>query len=90
MTVAVNAPGQASFYPLLNNYFGTPRANEYTITIKGTNNDTMTYSAIGGVDTRDYNSNTFTNAIATPPSLGSTMESASTSISASLVCPARS
>jgi hypothetical protein len=64
VTVAVNAPGQASFYALLNNYYGTPGANEYTITIRATNNDSVTYSAIGGVDTRDYNSNVFTNTIA--------------------------
>ena len=64
VTVAVNAPGQASFYALLNNYYGTPGANEYTITIRASNNESVTYNAIGGVDTRDYNSNVFTNTIA--------------------------
>jgi hypothetical protein len=56
--------GQASFYALLNNYYGTPGANEYNITIKATNGDTVTYQSIGGVDTRDYNANVFTNTIA--------------------------
>ena len=63
-TVAVNAPGQASFYALLNNYFGTPGGDEYDITITATNGDTVTYQSIGGVDTRDFNSNIYTNTIA--------------------------
>ena len=64
VTVTVNAPGQASFYALLNNYFGTPGADEYNITITATNGDTVTYQSIGGVDTRDFNSNVYTNTIA--------------------------
>lgn len=64
VTVGVNAPGQASFYALLNNYFGTPGADEYDITIAATNGDSVTYRSIGGVDTRDFNSNVFTNTIA--------------------------
>lgn len=64
VTVAVNAPGQASFYALLNNYFGTPGVDEYDITIAASNGDTVTYQSIGGVDTRDFNSNVFTNTIA--------------------------
>ena len=64
LDVAVNVSGQSTFYALLNNYFGTPNANEYTITIRATNGDTATYNAIGGVDTRDYNANIFTNTIA--------------------------
>ncbi len=56
--------GQASFYALLNNYYGTPGADEYDITIMATNGDSVTYQSIGGVDTRDYNSNFFTNTIA--------------------------
>jgi hypothetical protein len=56
--------GQASFYALLNNYFGTPGLDEYDITIKATNGDTVSYQSIGGVDTRDYNQNVFTNTIA--------------------------
>ena len=56
--------GQASFYALLNNYFGTPGQDEYDITIKATNGDSVTYQSIGGVDTRDYNQNVFTNTIA--------------------------
>lgn len=62
--VHVNISGQASFYALLNNYFGTPNADEYNITVKATNGDSVTYQSIGGVDTRDYNSNVFTNSIA--------------------------
>jgi hypothetical protein len=64
VTVAVNAPGQASFYALLNNYYGTPGADEYDVTITATNGDSATYQAIGGVDTRDFNANVFTNTIA--------------------------
>lgn len=60
---SLHISGQASFYALLNNYFGTPGANEYTITIK-TADHSITYDSIGGVDTRDYNSNVFTNSIA--------------------------
>ena len=56
--------GQASFYALLNNYYGTPGLDEYDITIKATNGDSVTYQSIGGVDTRDYNQNVFTNTIA--------------------------
>jgi uncharacterized protein (TIGR03437 family) len=64
LDVQLNVPGQASFYALLNNYYGTPGANEYNITILATNGDSVTYHSIGGVDTRDYNSNVFTNTIA--------------------------
>ncbi len=63
LDVKVNVSGQASFYALLNNYFGTPGADEYNITIKATNGQSVTYQAIGGVNTRDYNSNVFTNTI---------------------------
>jgi hypothetical protein len=56
--------GQASFYALLNNYYGTPGADEYNITITATNGDHVSYMSIGGVDTRDYNQNVFTNTIA--------------------------
>ena len=59
-----NISGQASIYALLNNYYGTPGADEYDITIKATNGDSVTYQSIGGVDTRDYNTNIFTNTIA--------------------------
>jgi hypothetical protein len=56
--------GAASFYALLNNYFGTPGADEYNITITATNGQAVTYEAIGGVNTRDYNANIYTNTIA--------------------------
>jgi hypothetical protein len=56
--------GQATFYALLNNYYGTPGADEYDITIKATDGTSVTYQSIGGVDTRDYNANVFTNTIA--------------------------
>lgn len=59
-----NIGGQASFYALLNNYYGTPGVDEYDITITATNGDHVTYQSIGGVDTRDYNANVFTNTIA--------------------------
>lgn len=55
--------GQASFYALLNNYYGTPGGDEYDITIASAT-QSITYQSIGGVDTRDYNSNHFTNDIA--------------------------
>ena len=60
----IDAPGEASFYALLNNYYGTPGADEYDITITATNGDSVTYQSIGGVDTRDYNQNVFTDTIA--------------------------
>ena len=60
----INAPGQASFYALLNNYYGTPGADEYDITIRTTNGDSVTYQSIGGVDTRDYNQAVYSNTIA--------------------------
>jgi len=61
---ALDISGQASFYALLNNYYGTPGADEYDITIKATNGDSITYQSIGGVDTRDYNQNIYTDTIA--------------------------
>jgi hypothetical protein len=64
LDVPVDVSGQASFYALLNNFYGTPGADEYNITIKATNGDSITYQSIGGVDTRDYNANVFTNTIA--------------------------
>lgn len=64
VTVNVGAPGQASFYALLNNYYGTAGVDEYDITIMATNGDSVTYQSIGGVDTRDYNNNFYTNTIA--------------------------
>jgi hypothetical protein len=56
--------GQESFYALLNNFYGTLGADEYDITITTAANQTITYKSIGGVDTRDYNANVFTNTIA--------------------------
>jgi hypothetical protein len=64
VTVSIDAPGQASFYALLNNYNGTPGADEYDITITATNGDSVSYQSIGGVDTRDFNANVYTNTIA--------------------------
>lgn len=55
-----NISGQASFYALLNNYYGTPGANEYNITINTTTGGSVTYQSIGGLDTRDYNQNAAT------------------------------
>jgi len=54
---ALDLSGQASFYALLSNYYGTPGANEYSVTINFTNGQSETYNSIGGVDTRDYNEN---------------------------------
>jgi hypothetical protein len=59
-----NLTGQQSFYALLNNYFGTPGYNEYNVTVNATGGLSVTYSSIGGVNTRDYNQNAFTNTIA--------------------------
>lgn len=64
LDVKLDVSGQASFYALLNNYFGTPGADEYNITIKATDGDSITYESIGGVNTRDYNANVYTNTIA--------------------------
>lgn len=63
-TLHVNIPGQASFYALLNNYYGTPGADEYDVTVGTLSGGSITYKSIGGIDTRDYNSNVFTNTIA--------------------------
>jgi len=59
----LSVTGGASFYALLNNYYGTPGADEYDITM-ATATQSVTYQSIGGVDTRDYNANIFTNTIA--------------------------
>lgn len=53
----LNIQGQASFYALLNNYFGTPNVNEYNVIINFVGGGHQTYQSIGGVDTRDYNEN---------------------------------
>jgi hypothetical protein len=53
----LNISGQASFYALLNNYFGQPGADEYNVTINFVGGASETYESIGGVDTRDYNQN---------------------------------
>ena len=58
-----NITGAASFYALLNNYYGTYNVNEYSITIASAT-QSVTYESIGGVDTRDYNANVYTNTIA--------------------------
>jgi hypothetical protein len=55
-----NITGQASFYALLNNFYGTSGVNEYNITISSAT-QSITYASIGNVDTRDYNTSTFTN-----------------------------
>ena len=54
---SLNITGQASFYALLNNYYGTPTADEYTVTINFVGGASESYSSIGGVNTRDYNEN---------------------------------
>lgn len=57
-TLAIS--GEASFYALLNNYYGTPNADEYTVTINFSGGGSESYSSIGGKDTRDYNQNSGT------------------------------
>lgn len=57
-----NIFGPASFYALLNNYYGTANADEYEITINYEDPSNLaaysqTFQAVGGVDTRDYNEN---------------------------------
>ena len=56
--------GQTTFYALLNNYFGTYGLDEYDITISTVQGPSVTYQSIGGVDTRDFNANVFTNTLA--------------------------
>lgn len=63
LDVKLDATGATTFYALLNNGFGTPGVNEYDITFEASNGDSITYQSIGGVDTRDYNENYFTNTI---------------------------
>lgn len=54
---SLDISGQASFYALLNNYYGQPEVDEYTVTINFAGGASESYSSIGGVDTRDYNEN---------------------------------
>jgi hypothetical protein len=54
---SLNISDQLSFYALLNNFFGTNGVDEYDLTVTATNNDSVTYQSIGGIDTRDYNNN---------------------------------
>jgi len=58
-----NITGQASFYALLNNYYGTPAVNEYEVTINTVSGMSITYQSIGDYDTRDYNDYIYTNGI---------------------------
>jgi autotransporter-associated beta strand protein len=58
-----NITGQATMYALLNNYYGTANANEYNVVLQFTNGASVTYSSIGGVNTRDYNHSSFTDSI---------------------------
>lgn len=60
----LSVSGQSSFYALLNNYYGNPGINEYTITLTGLSGNSVSYESIGGVHTRDYNASVFTNNIA--------------------------
>ena len=61
--VKLDLTGQSSVYALLNNYFGHSGADEYDVTVKATDGDSVTYQSIGGVDTRDYNAAVFTNTV---------------------------
>ncbi len=63
LDVKLDASGTRTFYALLNNGFGTAGINEYDVTFKATNGAAVTYQSIGGVDTRDYNQNVFTDTI---------------------------
>jgi hypothetical protein len=49
--------GGATIYALLNTYWGTAGLNEYEVTVTETNGASVTFSSIGGIDTRDYNQN---------------------------------
>jgi hypothetical protein len=68
LTVSLTASdifGQTSFYALLNTYHGTRPyrdasgnwvfTDEYDVTVTATNGDSVTYTSIGNIDTRDYN-----------------------------------
>jgi len=57
--------GQKTVYALLNNYFGTLDANEYQFAVNFTDGTSVSFDAIGGTDTRDFNQN-----IATSNSVG--------------------
>lgn len=63
LDVKLDVAGATTFYALLNNGFGTPGANEYDLSFEASNGNSITYQSIGGVDTRDYNQNYFTNTI---------------------------
>ena len=55
-----NVSGQKTVYALLNNYFGTTDANEYTFAVNFTDSTSVSFDAIGGQDTRDFNQNVST------------------------------
>lgn len=56
--------GVSTVYALLNNIYGTQGVDEYDITISTIKGQSVTFQSIGGVDTRDFNQNTFTNTLA--------------------------
>jgi hypothetical protein len=57
-----NLTGQTTVYALLNNFYGTPNANEYNVTIS-TATQSIAFTSIGSVDTRDYNAAWYTNSL---------------------------
>ncbi len=60
VTIAVNNPNATSVYTLGDNVFGTYFDDEFDVTFHGAGGD-LTFSYVGGVDTRDYNTpNCFT------------------------------
>jgi hypothetical protein len=63
LDVAISASGRSTFYALLNNYEGLINVDEYNITFKAENGDSVTFASIGGVDTRDYNDYIYTDTI---------------------------
>lgn len=62
-TIEINVPdstGLNTFYALLNNYYGTVGANEYTVAVNYTDGTSQSFNSIGGTDTRDFHQNVST------------------------------
>ena len=59
-TIEIDVPdstGLNTFYALLNNYYGTVGANEYTVAVNYTDGTSQSFNSIGGTDTRDFHQN---------------------------------
>lgn len=89
-TLHVSIPGQASFYALLNNYYGTPGADEYDVTV-GTLSGGSILINRSEASIRETTTATYLPTLSRiRPSHGSIMASVNDSIFASSICPLHS